>query len=470
MTHEDQDQPPGCGCENHNPTPHPLAATDASERGFAMPDPLAASREPLLMADPATAPSRHDFPALGPAAAPAFAPSPASEHGFLISPLGSAPASEPGLPTPASDPATSQHGLPIPAPASAPAFQRGLLTSGLGSAPVSEQGIPTSAAASVSEHRIPASAAAAAPASRRRFLRTATGLAISAPAMLAAACGSSSSPSSATAKQNPTSGTQPSSGAPSQPSSAPSGSTSGPGGTDLPGPETADPALLASRYRGLKPFAPAPPPPATKPVNTNVDLPPVITHIPTDQKICFLTIDDGAEKDPAFLQMVKDFRIPITMFLADCFIHDDYSYFTKLRDTGYCTIQNHTLHHPDMTTLSAQRQLAEVSGQQQKLVTTYDTHPYLFRAPFGNSNKATQEACKQNGLKAICYWRATFQKQGFQWQAADKKLRPGDILLAHFRGPKANGKGWPEMHELMTNLFRIVQDQGYTFARLEDYV
>jgi peptidoglycan/xylan/chitin deacetylase (PgdA/CDA1 family) len=227
---------------------------------------------------------------------------------------------------------------------------------------------------------------------------------------------------------------------------------------------------LASRYSGLKPFAPAPPPPATKPVNTNVDLPPVVSHIPTDQKICFLTIDDGAEKDPAFLQMVKDFRVPITMFLADTFIQDDYSYFTQLRDTGYCTIQNHTLHHPDMTTLSAQRQLEEVTGQQQKLVKNYDTHPYLFRAPFGNSNKATQQACKQNGLKAICYWRATFQKQGFQWQAADKKLRPGDILLAHFRGPKANGKGWPEMHELMTNLFHIVQDQGYTFARLEDYV
>lgn len=304
-------------------------------------------------------------------------------------------------------------------------------------------------------------------ASRRHFLRTAAGLAVAAPTMLAAACSSTSSP--AAAKQNTAAGAAPttgsSSGAPSQPPTSSSA-----GGTGLPGPETADAALLASRYDGLKPFAPAPPPPATKPVNTNVDLPPVISHIPTDQKICFLTIDDGAEKDPAFLQMVKDFRIPITMFLADCFIHDDYSYFTQLRDTGYCTIQNHTLHHPNMTTLSADRQLAEVTGQQQKLIQNYNTHPYLFRAPFGNSNKATQQACKQNGLKAICYWRATFQKQGFQWQAADKKLRPGDILLAHFRGPKANGKDWPEMHQLMTNLFRIVQDQGYTFARLEDYV
>jgi peptidoglycan/xylan/chitin deacetylase (PgdA/CDA1 family) len=317
-------------------------------------------------------------------------------------------------------------------------------------------------------------------ASRRRFLRTAAGLAAAAPTLLAAACGSNSSSSSATNKNGGPGGAASSNGGPASGAGGTTGATgatgasgsassSGPAGA-VPGPETADAALLASRYDGLKPFAPAPPPPATKPVNTNVALPPVISSVPTDQKICFLTIDDGAEKDPAFLQMVKDFRIPITMFLADCFIHDDYSYFTQLRDTGYCTIQNHTLHHPNMVTLNAERQLAEVTGQQQKLVKNYNTTPYLFRAPFGNSNKATQEACKQNGLKAICYWRASFQKQGFQWQAADKKLRPGDILLAHFRGPKANGKGWPEMHELMTNLFRIVQEQGYTFARLEDYV
>jgi peptidoglycan/xylan/chitin deacetylase (PgdA/CDA1 family) len=205
-------------------------------------------------------------------------------------------------------------------------------------------------------------------------------------------------------------------------------------------------------------------------VNTNVALPPVIDHIPTDQPICFLTIDDGAEKDPAFLDMVRDFRIPITLFLTDAMIRDDYSYFTKLRDTGYCTIQNHTLTHPNLVQISAERQRAEISGQQQKLTTEYGTAPYLFRAPYGNSNVETQQACKAVGCKAILRWRASFQKQGFQWQAADKRLRPGDILLAHFRGPKALGSGWPEMHELMTNLFRIVQDQGFTFARLEDYV
>ena len=237
------------------------------------------------------------------------------------------------------------------------------------------------------------------------------------------------------------------------------------------GPETADAGLLAARYQGLKPFAAAPAAPAVKPVDTDVALPPVVDHIPglTD-KICFLTIDDGMEKDLVFLQMVQDFKVPITLFLTDQMIKDDYGYFTKLKDTGYCTIQNHTLTHPNLVQLSAAKQYAEISGQQAKLVREYGSTPYLFRAPFGNSNMATRQACKKTGLKAVMHWKASFQKQGFQWQAADKKLQPGDVLLAHFRGPKALGAEWPEMHQLMINLFRIVQEQGFTFARLEDYI
>jgi peptidoglycan/xylan/chitin deacetylase (PgdA/CDA1 family) len=308
---------------------------------------------------------------------------------------------------------------------------------------------------------------AAPPSSRRRFLRTAAVAALGAPALLAEACSSGSKTSSA--QQPPAQGGTPGHPAPSTSGGQPPASALPPGSRP-PGPETADAALLAGKYQGLKPFAPAPPAPAAKPVNTDLPLPPVVDQVPTDQKICFLTIDDGAEKDPIFLEMVKDFRIPITLFLTDVMIRDDYGYFTRLRDTGYCTIENHTLTHPNLVQVSAEKQQAEITGQQQKLIEEYGTTPRLFRAPYGNSNAATQQACKDNGLKAIMRWRASFQKQGFQWQAADKRLRPGDVLLAHFRGPKSLGAGWPEMHQLMINLFKIVQGQGYTFARLEDYV
>jgi len=92
--------------------------------------------------------------------------------------------------------------------------------------------------------------------------------------------------------------------------------------------------MIAQKYKGLRPFPAAPPAPAVKPVDLNGAKPPVISRVPTSDKIVFLTIDDGIEKDPRFVQMVKDFQIPFTLFLTDQMIRDDYGYFTQLLDTG----------------------------------------------------------------------------------------------------------------------------------------
>lgn len=288
--------------------------------------------------------------------------------------------------------------------------------------------------------------------SRRRFLGTAS--VVAGAGAGAAACSSGSA--APAAKVVPV--TARSSAA--SPSPSPSPADTGPG--------SADPELIAQRYGGLKPFPDAPTPPAVKPVDLNVAQPPVISRIPTDQKIVFVTIDDGLEKEPAFIQMVKDFRVPLTLFLTDAIIKDDYGYFTKLLDTGMVTIQNHTLTHPDMPTLSAARQLEEVSGQQEKLIKEYGTTPYLFRPPYGDYNANTIKAVKEtSGLKGVVVWKESMQITDMQYQGAHV-LNPGDVILSHFRGP-AQLKG-ETMIGMVTNLFKHIQAQGFTIARLTDYV
>ncbi|HEY6791840.1 MAG TPA: hypothetical protein VI365_31445, partial [Trebonia sp.] len=60
-----------------------------------------------------------------------------------------------------------------------------------------------------------------------------------------------------------------------------------------------DAELLSQRY-GLKPFAPAPRPPAVKPVTLSASDPTVFSSVPTTDKVVFITIDDGLEKEPGF--------------------------------------------------------------------------------------------------------------------------------------------------------------------------
>jgi peptidoglycan/xylan/chitin deacetylase (PgdA/CDA1 family) len=234
-------------------------------------------------------------------------------------------------------------------------------------------------------------------------------------------------------------------------------------------PSGADAELISKRYLGLKPFAAAPSPPAVKPITLNAADPTVFSTVPMTDKVVFVTLDDGLVKDPGFIQMVKDFRVPITIDLANLFISDDYSYFDKLYETGYVSIQNHTVHHLlNMPSLSQAQQLEEIAGMQEILRQRYGVTPYIFRPPGGSYNEATIAAAGQAGIKGVMMWKEAMQITDMQYQTSVHRLHPGDIVLAHFRGP-AQLDGESMVH-MMIHLFRHIQDQGFTVADITKYV
>ncbi|MGW6564666.1 polysaccharide deacetylase family protein [Streptomyces sp. NPDC054975] len=252
------------------------------------------------------------------------------------------------------------------------------------------------------------------------------------------------------------------------PATAPTGPSPSKAPAEAKGPDRAAQASAAYRKWGLEPFAAPPAPPKTKPVTRKPGEPvPVISEIPTQDKVVFITIDDGAEKDPEFVKMMEELKIPVTMFLTDAAIRGDYGYFKPLTALGN-GVANHTLTHPNLRTLGAAAQRQEICGQQTKLAKEYGTTPRLFRPPYGNWNEDTRAAAGTCGVDAIVLWRESMQIKNMQYQRGDKKLHPGDIILAHFRGP-AELKG-TSMTRMTANMLRHIQKQGFTVARLEDYV
>jgi peptidoglycan/xylan/chitin deacetylase (PgdA/CDA1 family) len=287
--------------------------------------------------------------------------------------------------------------------------------------------------------------------SRRRFLGGAVGVA--ALGSFAAACGGAGPSASVLVR------------APSWPAS---GAGTGAGASAVAA-SGVDAELISSRYLGMKPFAPAPPPPAVKPITLSASDPTVFSRVPLTDKVVFVTIDDGIEKDPKFIQMVKDFQVPITISLADVLIRDDYAYFEKLYETGYVSIQNHTVDHPlDMPALSASQQLYEIAAQQEKLRKEYGVTPYIFRPPGGNYNETTIVSASQAGLQGLMLWKEAMQITDMQYQTSVHRLNPGDIILCHFRGPaQLDGE---TMGHMMIHLFRRIQAQGFTVADITKYV
>ncbi|WP_242614432.1 polysaccharide deacetylase family protein [Actinomadura roseirufa] len=219
---------------------------------------------------------------------------------------------------------------------------------------------------------------------------------------------------------------------------------------------------------GLDAMTPAPAPPARKPLALGGKGPvKVFSNVPTKDRVVFVTIDDGQEKDPRFVQMLTDLRVPVSMFLTDANIRDHYDYFKPLQALGN-HVQNHTLTHPVMRNLGVEGQRREICGDQRILTQRYGTAPKLFRPPFGMWNSLTQEAARECGLQGIVLWRASMQIHDMQYDDPNKKLHPGDVLLAHFRGPKQL-KG-ESMTKMFAAMLKRIHRQGFSVGRLEDYI
>ncbi|MFM9677068.1 polysaccharide deacetylase family protein [Streptomyces brasiliscabiei] len=216
------------------------------------------------------------------------------------------------------------------------------------------------------------------------------------------------------------------------------------------------------------PLAPAPETPdrPPRPRTAGPGLPPVVDRVRTRDKVVFLTYDDGAEKDPRFVDMVRELRLPVSMFLTDSVVGPGYGHFARLRAVG-ATVQNHTLGHTGLRGLPYAGQRAEICGQQNKLRQRFGIRPTLFRPPYGVYDATTLRAAADCGITAVVLWRASMQINDLRYAVGDR-LRPGDIVLAHFRGPEQL-KG-TTLTEMTTRLLRRVQAQGLTVGRLEDYL
>ncbi|WP_405491737.1 polysaccharide deacetylase family protein [Streptomyces sp. NBC_00096] len=161
-----------------------------------------------------------------------------------------------------------------------------------------------------------------------------------------------------------------------------------------------------------------------------VGLPPVVSHVPTGEKVVFITIDDGWVHDPAVAQTLVDQRIPASLFLLPGATSYDTQYFTGLVDQGRVSVENHTVNHPDLTALDAAGKDAEVCGAGEQLTAAFGKEPKLLRPPYGAVNDDVRLAAKACGVKALITW--TYDFTTWSETPATPRLQAGDIVLLHF--------------------------------------
>ncbi|MFZ3499523.1 polysaccharide deacetylase family protein [Streptomyces sp. 5.8] len=162
-----------------------------------------------------------------------------------------------------------------------------------------------------------------------------------------------------------------------------------------------------------------------------VGLPPVVSRVPTSEKVVFITIDDGWAHDPAVAQTLVEQRVPASLFLLPGAFSYDAQYFTRLVAQGRAVnVENHTVNHADLTTLDAAGKDAEVCGAGEQVAAAFGREPKLLRPPYGTVNDDVRLAAKACGVKALITWTHDFTT--WSETPATPQLNAGDIVLLHF--------------------------------------
>ena len=192
----------------------------------------------------------------------------------------------------------------------------------------------------------------------------------------------------------------------------------------------------------------------------------------TEEKVLYLTFDCGYENGnmPAILDALKKHRVPAAFFVVGNFIKDNPELIKRMVQEGHI-VGNHTLTHPDMSSISSvvafQKELAGVEKLYEDLTKTPMTK--FYRPPRGIYSTKNLSMAKELGYKTF-FWSLAYvdwyeDSQPTKEEAFDKlltRIHPGAVVLLHSTS-KTNA-------EILDELLTKWEEMGYTFRSLTELV
>lgn len=183
------------------------------------------------------------------------------------------------------------------------------------------------------------------------------------------------------------------------------------------------------------------------------------------KKIVALTFDDGpdARHTPEVLDILKEKGIKATFFLVGTQIAKYPEVVKRINDEGHA-IGNHSYDHKDLSKLSKQQVINEMTRTDDLLNDALGFTPTLFRAPYGAVSSTLKSVLKTNGRDLIGWnvdtrdWAGTSISDMRHMIKHD--TRPGSTILMHSFG----NKHVKNTVEMLPDVIQDLQDMGYSFV------
>ncbi|WP_371478400.1 polysaccharide deacetylase family protein [Kitasatospora sp. NBC_00315] len=183
-------------------------------------------------------------------------------------------------------------------------------------------------------------------------------------------------------------------------------------------------------------------------------------NAPTTDKVVFFTVDDGWVRTPEAERFIADHKLPITAFALPMPSGFEPDYFKRVTAVPGSSVQDHTVSHRDLTTLSLAEQQAEICDARDADIRYYGAAPTIFRPPYLTWNADTLQAAANCGIHTVLTATADFTSGAANiWHGGP--LQPGDVVLMHFTDTLAS-----DLQRALT----AAQEAGLTPAALTDYL
>jgi peptidoglycan/xylan/chitin deacetylase (PgdA/CDA1 family) len=198
-----------------------------------------------------------------------------------------------------------------------------------------------------------------------------------------------------------------------------------------------------------------------------------VERLPVRRKVVALTFDGGANADgvPSIRATLRRKRVGATFFLTGSFV-EDFPVKSK-RLAARDVVGNHTMTHPDLTTLSDEEIADEVRGAEDVIRTTTGEDPRrFFRFPFGARDQHVIDVVNQ-----LCYvpFRWTVDSLGWKGTSGGQSVssvvsrvvgaaQPGAIVLMHVGSNPEDGTTLDA--DALPRIVRKLRGLGFRLVRL----
>ena len=188
------------------------------------------------------------------------------------------------------------------------------------------------------------------------------------------------------------------------------------------------------------------------------------------QKVLYLTFDAGYENGctEKILDVLKREQVPAAFFLVGNYMEKNADLVRRMVAEGH-TVGNHTMHHYDMSKLSAKEAFSKELTDLEDLYrqVTGQELPKYYRPPQGIYSEENLKMAKELGYKTV-FWSLAYvdwnnDAQPTRQEALGKLLprtHPGAVILLHSTsGTNA---------EILEELIGKWKDEGYEFGTMEE--